>query len=102
MPTYEYECDECGHKFDNIQKFSDPILTDCPECKEPKLRKLISMIGGIIFKGTGFYATDYQKKEYREAAAKDTLFDKVDKAKQKGDLAPKSESKPVGKEKKMK
>lgn len=56
MPTYEYECTSCGHRFDVVQKFSDAALTTCDEC-EGALRKLISA-PGIVFKGGGFYKTD--------------------------------------------
>ncbi len=56
MPTYEYECTSCGHRFDVVQKFSDAALTTCDQC-QGALRKLISA-PGIVFKGGGFYKTD--------------------------------------------
>ncbi len=61
MPTYEYECTKCGHAFEAFQKMSDKHLTKCPKC-EKKVRRLIGSGGGIIFKGSGFYETDYKKK----------------------------------------
>jgi putative FmdB family regulatory protein len=61
MPLYEYECDACGHRFEMIQKFSDPLVDKCPKCGST-VRKLISS-PAIQFKGTGFYITDYPKKE---------------------------------------
>lgn len=61
MPTYEYECPHCGHRFEILQKITDPHLNKCPKCNQ-KLRRLISAGAGIIFKGSGFYATDYRKK----------------------------------------
>jgi len=61
MPTYDYECTHCGHKFEALQKMSEAALSNCPQCKH-KLRRLIGSGLGIIFKGTGFYATDYRKK----------------------------------------
>ncbi|MCK9431626.1 MAG: zinc ribbon domain-containing protein [Candidatus Omnitrophica bacterium] len=61
MPTYEYECTSCGHHFEILQKMSDKPKTKCPECGK-KLKKLISSTGGFIFKGPGFYATDYKKR----------------------------------------
>ena len=61
MPTYEYECLKCGHRFEEFQKMSDKPVGICPECKG-KVRKLISTGGGIIFKGPGFYATDYARR----------------------------------------
>ncbi|MEN8144491.1 MAG: FmdB family zinc ribbon protein [Gemmatimonadota bacterium] len=60
MPTYEYECDQCGHAFEVFQRISDDPVRVCPECGKRKVRRLISSGGGIVFKGTGFYATDYR------------------------------------------
>ncbi len=57
MPTYTYQCDNCGIRFDQYQKFSEAHLTVCPECGEPTLRKVYQPVG-IVFKGKGFYATD--------------------------------------------
>lgn len=56
MPTYSYACTACEHQFDTVQKFTDPSLTDCPECSG-RLRKLFSSVG-VVFKGSGFYRTD--------------------------------------------
>ncbi len=67
MPTYEYECTKCGHAFEASQKMTDKPLSKCPKC-EKKLRRLIGSGGGIIFKGPGFYATDYKKKSTTSAA----------------------------------
>lgn len=61
MPTYEYRCDECGHAFEAFQRISDQPVRVCPECGKRKVRRLISSGGGIVFKGSGFYATDYRK-----------------------------------------
>ncbi len=61
MPTYEYECKHCGHSFEISQKMTDPPLDRCPKCKH-RVRRLIGTGAGIIFKGAGFYATDYRKK----------------------------------------
>ena len=61
MPTYEYECKHCGYKFEVLQKITDKPLDNCPKCNN-KVRRLIGSGSGIIFKGTGFYATDYHKK----------------------------------------
>ena len=60
MPTYDYLCTACGHRFEEIQKMSDPALTKCPKCKG-KIKRLIGGGVGIIFKGSGFYATDSRK-----------------------------------------
>ena len=61
MPTYQYACTACGHKFEAVQSFSDSSLTDCPECAG-RLRKVFSSVG-IVFKGSGFYRTDSRAKE---------------------------------------
>ena len=60
MPTYEYECKKCGLRFEKFQKMTDQPIKACPKCKKP-VRRLIGTGGGIIFKGSGFYATDYRK-----------------------------------------
>ena len=60
MPTYEYECLSCKHKFEVLQSIKAKPITKCPKCSK-KVRKLISSTGGFIFKGAGFYATDYKK-----------------------------------------
>ena len=59
MPIYEYECTRCGHRFEAIQKMSDPVFTDCPSCGLPELKKLMSA-AGFQLKGTGWYATDFK------------------------------------------
>lgn len=61
MPTYEYRCAACGHEFERFQKMSDPPVRTCPECKKRKAERRISSGGGLLFKGPGFYATDYRK-----------------------------------------
>jgi putative FmdB family regulatory protein len=71
LPLYEYLCRACGHRFEHIQKFSDPILKKCPNCKKLKLEKLLSA-PAVQFKGTGWYVTDY--------AGKKTGSDKSDSA----------------------
>ena len=61
MPTYEYECDYCEHKFEEIQSFKDDPLKVCPECGMEALRRLFGCGAGFIFKGSGFYQNDYPK-----------------------------------------
>ncbi|MDD3952311.1 MAG: zinc ribbon domain-containing protein [Lentisphaeria bacterium] len=60
MPTYEYKCDDCGYRFEKFQRMTDARLTECPEC-QGAVRRLIGAGAGIIFKGSGFYCTDYRK-----------------------------------------
>lgn len=67
MPTYEYKCDKCGKLFDVFQKMSDRPLTKCPDKKcKGTLKRLISSGAGFIFKGSGFYATDYRSESYKK------------------------------------
>ena len=61
MPTYEYECAACNHTFEVLQTMLEPKLKTCPVCQRDELHRLIGTGGGIIFKGTGFYETDYKK-----------------------------------------
>ena len=62
MPTYEYECAKCGHEFEQFQSMRDEPLKKCPACKKAGLRRLVGGGAGLIFKGTGFYITDYKNK----------------------------------------
>lgn len=71
MPTYDYQCDACQHTFEEWQSFHDAELTKCPQCKKKKLRRLLGGGAALIFKGSGFYETDYRKESYTEAAKKD-------------------------------
>ncbi len=70
MPTYEYLCEVCGRKFEIFQSISDPSLTTCPYCGG-RVKRLISGGGGLLFKGSGFYATDYRSEAYKKAAKKE-------------------------------
>ena len=65
MPTYEYECEKCAYTFERFQSMTEKPLRVCPKCKARKLRRLIGAGSGIIFKGTGFYETDYKRKEQK-------------------------------------
>jgi putative FmdB family regulatory protein len=62
MPTYDYRCENCGEEIEIFQSIKDDPLTLCPKCGHETLKKMISMPAGLIFKGTGFYQTDYKKK----------------------------------------
>jgi putative FmdB family regulatory protein len=68
MPTYDYRCEGCGHTFEAFQSIKADPLTQCPQCEQHQLRRLIGSGAGIIFKGSGFYETDYRSKEYKEKA----------------------------------
>lgn len=77
MPTYDYQCDKCGHLFEAFQNMSDDPLKECPSCNEESLRRLISGGSGVIFKGSGFYVTDSRGNKSGGAGAK-TADSKVD------------------------
>jgi putative FmdB family regulatory protein len=68
MPTYEYQCQACGHVFDEIQSFKAAPLRKCPDCGKLKLRRLFGTGAAILFKGSGFYETDYRSESYKSAA----------------------------------
>ena len=68
MPTYEYKCDACGIEFERFQPITAAAIKRCPECGKAKVRRLISTGAGLIFKGSGFYITDYRDKSYADKA----------------------------------
>lgn len=94
MPVYTYQCENCGVRFDQQQKFSDPPLTRCPECCKKTLRKVYTPVG-IVFKGSGFYATDHKSPsgQGRSSGSKSSEEDKKSEPAEK----PASESKPAEK-----
>jgi len=69
MPNYDYVCAACGHEFESFQSMNDAPLTDCPSCSESRLKRKIGTGAGIIFKGSGFYETDYKKSESKASAS---------------------------------
>jgi putative FmdB family regulatory protein len=71
MPTYEYECRKCGHAFERFQSITVEPLKRCPECRG-KVRRLLGSGAGIIFKGSGFYQTDYRSEGYKSSAKKES------------------------------
>jgi len=71
MPTYEYQCEACGHRFEKFQSITARSIRKCPACGKRRVRRLISSGAGVIFKGSGFYQTDYRGEAYRKAAEKD-------------------------------
>ena len=99
MPTYDYECDACGHTLEVFQGINEPVKTKCPECGKKKLKRQFGTGAAIVFKGSGFYQTDYRSEGYKKAAAADSKS----QSKGKGDGGKKSESKksePAAKKKK--
>jgi putative FmdB family regulatory protein len=97
MPTYEYHCDKCGQNFEAFQSMRDSPFRECPKalCRLPKwghgkVKRLLGTGAGIIFKGSGFYATDYRSDSYKEAAKKEVPTTSVS---EKSGGAKKSEKK---------
>jgi putative FmdB family regulatory protein len=72
MPTYEYRCDACGHEFEQYQSITAAPVRKCPSCSKRKVKRLMGIGSALIFKGSGFYATDYRSASYKEGAKKDT------------------------------
>ncbi len=70
MPTYDYECDACGHEFELFQSITDGVKRKCPECSKLKLRRLFGTGAAIVFKGSGFYETDYRSESYKKGEEK--------------------------------
>jgi putative FmdB family regulatory protein len=91
MPTYEYACEECGHRFEKFQSITANPLRKCPECKKNSVKRLIGTGAGIIFKGNGFYETDYRSESYKKAAEKDKPSS--ESKSEKKDASAKSETK---------
>ena len=102
MPTYEYICEKCGHEFDVFQSISAPPLRICPaeQCARKKwgrgrVKRKIVAGGGLLFKGSGFYTTDYRSEGYRKAAQKDTPAAKTSGAKSQPSESQPAPAKPA-------
>ncbi|SMD23673.1 FmdB family zinc ribbon protein [Lentzea albidocapillata] len=91
MPTYQYACTACEHRFEAVQSFSDSSLTECPECSG-KLRKLFGAVG-VVFKGSGFYRTDSRSGSSTSAAATTSSSDSKPAEKKSSDTKSSSDSK---------
>ena len=98
MPTYEYRCAECGNEFEKFGRMSDPPVQECPNCHAEAQRK-ISGGAGLVFKGSGFYITDYRGDGYKKAAESDKGggSSSSSSAEPKADSSPKAESRPAPK-----
>lgn len=93
MPTYDYECDACSHKFELYQSISAEPEKVCPSCKKKKLRRLIGTGGAVMFKGSGFYQTDYRSESYKKSAASDSKSSSGSESKSETKSESKSEAK---------
>jgi putative FmdB family regulatory protein len=92
MPTYDYLCDACDHKFELFQSITEDAKKKCPECGKSKLRRLFGTGAAIVFKGSGFYQTDYRSEAYKKSASKDKADSSSDSKPADGKAA---ESKPA-------
>lgn len=98
MPTYDYECGACGHALEVFQGINDPLLKKCPECGKNKLARQFGTGAAIVFKGSGFYQTDYRSDSYKKAAKADTKSkDSSSDSGKSGDSGKSSDSKPASK-----
>ena len=104
MPTYDYVCDACHHQVEIFHSIKDEPKRKCPECGRQKLRRLIGPGAAIVFKGSGFYQTDYRSESYKKDAAADKSAASGDEAKSetKGETKGSAKSDAKGKEKKAK
>ncbi|MBR9976661.1 MAG: zinc ribbon domain-containing protein [Bacteroidetes bacterium] len=100
MPTYDYACKQCGHRFEAFQSMKDPLLTTCPACEADALQRMIGGGAGLLFKGSGFYLTDYKKSTSSptgsEAPPADSNADGNADAKTSKEAQPGAESKSDG------
>jgi putative FmdB family regulatory protein len=90
VPTYEYKCEACGHAFENFQPMSADPIKKCPVCGKNKVKRLIGAGAGLIFKGSGFYITDYREQGYTDKAKADKPPETKESATSSGDAAAKS------------
>src|ERR1051325_4032822 len=94
MPTYDYRCKACGHLFETVHGMTAPVLRKCPKCGKLKLERLISGGAGVIFKGSGFYETDYKRNRRGAASSKDSKEASESKAEKAKNEKPSESSKP--------
>jgi len=100
MPTYEYKCSNCDHELEAFQSITAKSLKKCPECGKLKLQRLISSGAGLIFKGSGFYETDYRSESYKKGADSEkpkTESTKTDSKKETKTETKKADTKPAAK-----
>jgi putative FmdB family regulatory protein len=100
MPTYEYECAACGEKFEKFQSITAKPIRKCPACGKNRAKRLLGIGAGVIFKGSGFYCTDYRSDSYKKAASSETSSASPAKTDTpaKSDAAPKADAKPAKKD----
>src|SRR4051812_23087614 len=94
MPTYEYKCKACGHKVEIFQSMKDPPKRKCPDCGKSALERLIGTGGAVIFKGSGFYQTDYRSESYKKGAQAEKPKETKTESKPETKAETKTDSKP--------
>jgi putative FmdB family regulatory protein len=103
MPTYDYICESCRHEFERFQSIAARPIRKCPKCGKGRLKRLIGAGSGVIFKGTGFYQTDYRSESYKKAEKSEKTKSDTTKTKKKTkskDSKPADKTKPDTKDKK--
>jgi putative FmdB family regulatory protein len=95
VPTYEYQCGKCGYEFEKFQSITASALRKCPKCGKSSLKRLIGAGAAVIFKGTGFYQTDYPSDSYKQSAKKET--DKRSKKEEKKETKAETKKTPPAK-----
>ncbi len=88
MPTYDYQCDACKHTWEEFQPITAKPTKKCPECKKAKAKRLIGAGAGLLFKGSGFYITDYRSSNYKKGAEADKKSNSGGESKSSGDSKP--------------
>jgi len=91
MPTYDYKCDACGHTFERFQSITARSIRTCPECKERRVRRLLGTGAGFLFRGSGFYETDYRSEQYKKEAKADRERSEKKESKSSGEGGAKLE-----------
>ena len=100
MPTYDYRCEACEHQFETFQSITAAPMKKCPKCRKTKLRRLIGTGAALLFKGDGFYITDYRSESYKKAAEADS--GKPAATEKPAETKPATEAKPAAVESKPK
>jgi putative FmdB family regulatory protein len=100
MPTYDYRCDACDHAFELFQSISEPVKRKCPQCGRPKLRRLFGTGAAVVFKGSGFYQTDYRSDSYKKAADKEKPASETGGSEKKPETKSETKSQPADRSKK--
>lgn len=95
MPTYEYRCDVCGHTLEEFQSITAAPLKKCPACGRSRLQRLIGTGAGVLFRGSGFYETDYRSESYKKAAEAERKPATTETAAKKGEKSAESKAAPT-------